>query len=189
MGQTIASSFVWNREADDTNDADDADAVADAKMISIPFEMSETSSKPERKTAEAAGFDLCASEALTLDSTKWVKVKTGVKLGIGAFDAKQALGSNFVVYGAIRGRSGLTAKGIEVFHGTVDSDFTGELIVLVKNTNLEPFTVNVGDRIAQLIFAVALTPELVKVDKLSFTTERGENGFGSTGVGAADSAC
>lgn len=154
------------------------------KMISIPFEMGENSSKPERKTAEAAGFDLCASEAVTLDSSKWVKLNTGIKLGIGACDVKKALGStDYVIYGAIRGRSGLTSKGIEVFHGTVDSDYTGEIIVLVKNTTDEPFKIERGFRIAQLIFSVALVPDLAQVETLSFQSERGSNGFGSTGVG------
>jgi dUTP pyrophosphatase len=193
MGQTISSSFVWKRDPQELSESGDIDAVtacdADASdLVALPIELEDgCAMKPERKTLGAAGFDLFASKKSTLQPTgEWTKVHTGLRIGIGAPSVKQRLGPDTVVYGAIRGRSGLTYKGIEAFHGTIDSDYTGEIVVLMKNTTAEPFEVSKGDRVAQLIFLISLVPNLVPTDSIDdiVKTERGENGFGSTGVGS-----
>ena len=81
----------------------------------------------------------------------------------------------------IRGRSGLAAKGIDVGLGTVDCDYRGEVMACVINNSKNDFTVANGDRICQC--AVRAVPEFTIdiVEELS-KTERGENGFGHTGV-------
>lgn len=87
--------------------------------------------------------------------------------------------------GQVRARSGLALRhGIAVLNGpgTVDSDYRGPLGVILGNLGPEPFTIRDGDRIAQIVFAPVPSVELVEVEDLP-PTERGEGGFGHTGVG------
>ena len=81
----------------------------------------------------------------------------------------------------IRPRSGLTSKCIDIGIGTIDSNYRGEIKACVINNSLDDFEIKNGDRICQL--AIRKVPEIIfeVVDKLS-ETERGEKGFGSTGV-------
>jgi deoxyuridine 5'-triphosphate nucleotidohydrolase len=111
-------------------------------------------------------------------------------MAIGAPEVKKRLGVDTVVYGAIRARSGLTSKGIDVFHGTIDSDYRGEILVLIRNNTNAEFEIERGDKIAQLIFSVALVPTLIDYEKIEtvFETARGDGGFGSTGVKSATDA-
>ena len=84
----------------------------------------------------------------------------------------------------VRPRSGLAAKkGITVLNapGTIDADYRGEIGVILVNLSKEDFTINNGERIAQLVIAKHERAEWVQVDELS-ETDRGKGGFGSTGV-------
>ena len=86
--------------------------------------------------------------------------------------------------GQVRPRSGLAAKkGITVLNtpGTVDADYRGEVKVILVNLSGESFTVEPGERIAQMVFAAHATAEFEQVDSLD-ETQRGEGGFGSTGL-------
>ncbi|GAX86332.1 hypothetical protein CEUSTIGMA_g13744.t1 [Chlamydomonas eustigma] len=88
-------------------------------------------------------------------------------------------------YCRIAPRSGLALKGIDVVAGVVDPDYRGSIKVLLVNNSDQPFTVNVGDRIAQLILERCETPEVRVVSSgLLQKTERDSNGFGSTGIAA-----
>jgi len=78
-------------------------------------------------------------------------------------------------------RSGLSKRRIDVALGTIDSDYTGPIGVIITNNSIEDFVVKVGDRIAQLVITECCTPELIAVDALT-ETARGGGGFGSTGV-------
>jgi dUTP diphosphatase len=83
----------------------------------------------------------------------------------------------------IRPRSGLALKhGVTLLNspGTIDSDYRGELMVILVNHGMEPFVVRRGDRIAQLVIAPVTRVEIATVDKLG-ATARGQGGFGSTG--------
>ena len=83
----------------------------------------------------------------------------------------------------VRPRSGLAAKnGVTVLNtpGTIDSDYRGEIKVILINLGTEDFTINNGDRIAQMIIAPVIQASFIKVESLS-ETERGSGGFGSTG--------
>ena len=87
--------------------------------------------------------------------------------------------------GQIRPRSGLAVKrGVTVLNspGTIDSDYRGEVKVLLINLGSEPFVIKRGDRIAQIVFAPVARAGLQQVDDLD-ATARGAAGFGSTGVG------
>ncbi|PWN18654.1 dUTP diphosphatase [Microstroma glucosiphilum] len=126
---------------------------------------------PTRGSALAAGYDLYSSETLTLPARGGRKVvQTGIRI-------KVPQGT----YGRVAPRSGLAVKhGIDVGAGVVDEDYRGLLGVLLFNFGEEDFTINQGDRIAQLVLEKIATPAVVQVESLE-ATERGEGGFGHTG--------
>jgi dUTP pyrophosphatase len=120
-----------------------------------------------------AGADLRSTQALTIPANSRATVATGVSI---------ALPSGYV--GLVHPRSGLAAKhGITVLNapGTVDAGYRGEIAVTLLNTGTEPFEVNVGDRIAQLVIQAVEQAHFVSVSLLP-ETHRGDGGFGSTGV-------
>lgn len=130
---------------------------------------------PHYETIASAGMDLRAhlEEALTLQPMDRAIIKTGlfIELPIG-YEAQ------------VRPRSGLAVKkGITVLNapGTVDADYRGEIGVILVNLSNEPFTIENGERIAQLVIAQHARAEWLEVEELS-TTDRGAGGFGSTGV-------
>lgn len=130
---------------------------------------------PHYETIASAGLDLRANitEAIVLKPLERTIVKTGlfIELPIG-FEAQ------------VRPRSGLAAKkGVTVLNapGTVDADYRGEIGVILVNLSNEDFTIENGERVAQLVIAKHERAEWVEVESLS-ETERGEGGFGSTGV-------
>ena len=130
---------------------------------------------PEYQTSGSAGADLHAylAEPVTLKPMERRLIPTGLFVELPAGYELQ-----------VRPRSGLALKhGVTVFNtpGTVDSDYRGELCVLLINFGSEPFTVQNGDRIAQAVVAQAVQVSFVQTDALS-ETGRGVNGYGSTGI-------
>ncbi|AXP80550.1 Deoxyuridine 5'-triphosphate nucleotidohydrolase [Mariniflexile rhizosphaerae] len=130
---------------------------------------------PHYETVASAGMDLRAnlSESRTLKPLERSVVGTGlfIELPIG-YEAQ------------VRPRSGLAAKkGITVLNapGTIDADYRGEIGVILVNLSNEDFTIENGERIAQLVIAKHDRAEWVAVEELSETV-RGEGGFGSTGI-------
>lgn len=120
----------------------------------------------------AAGLDVVAAEDLTLAPGARHAVATGFAIAIPAGYEVQ-----------VRPRSGLALKhGITCLNtpGTIDSDYRGEVKVIVANLGAEPFEVRRGERIAQLVPAPVLRAAFREVDELD-STERGAGGFGSTG--------
>lgn len=127
---------------------------------------------PTYATAGAAGFDLRAAASLSLAPGQFAMVPTGFAMAIPAGFEMQ-----------VRPRSGLAAKhGVTVLNtpGTVDSDYRGEVAVILINHGSARFEINRGDRIAQGVIAAAVQMPLVEVDSLD-ATARGSGGFGSTG--------
>ena len=127
---------------------------------------------PTYQTFGAAGADVCANENGIIEPRQHKVVSTGLSLEI-------PLGYECQV----RPRSGLAAKhGVTVLNtpGTIDSDYRGEVKVILYNSSEDPFPYQKGDRIAQLVFAPVTQAEFDVVDELT-DTERGEGGFGSTG--------
>jgi dUTP pyrophosphatase len=127
---------------------------------------------PCRQTPGAAGFDLCAAEDATIAAHGFGSVGTGLAVEIPERAEAQ-----------VRPRSGLAAKhGIGVLNspGTIDSDYRGEIKVILFNTSDQDYRVRRGDRIAQLVFSLLADVELVETDSLS-ETDRGPGGFGHTG--------
>jgi dUTP pyrophosphatase len=126
---------------------------------------------PTRGSNKAAGLDLYAVSVAEIAPNSRTIVPTGIAISIPD-----------TVYARIAPRSGLAAKnGINVLAGVVDSDYRGEIKVILHNTGSDRFIVNPGDRIAQLILEKIIIPEVVLVDTLDNTT-RGADGFGSTGA-------
>jgi dUTP pyrophosphatase len=128
---------------------------------------------PAYATAGAAGMDVVAAEALTLAPGARAAVATGFAL---------AIPDGYEVQ--VRPRSGLALKqGVTCLNapGTIDSDYRGEVKVILANLGSDPFPIARGDRIAQLVPAPVLRATLVEVDALD-ATERGAGGFGSTGI-------
>ncbi|MCG8492545.1 MAG: dUTP diphosphatase [Sneathiellales bacterium] len=134
---------------------------------------------PSYETADSAGMDLRAAvaEAITIEPGKRALVPTGLKMALPrGYEAQ------------IRPRSGLALKkGITLPNtpGTIDADYRGELGIILMNLGEEPFVIERGDRIAQMVVAPVTVATWVEVDDLD-ETERGEGGFGSTGVAAGE---
>lgn len=134
---------------------------------------------PSKQTLGSAGFDIRANLlqadrelGVSLSVGEIVAIPTGIMLAM----------PDYVVCD-LRSRSGLAQNfGIVVLNspGTIDSDFRGEITVLLINHGREGQTINHGDRVAQLVFLQALAPELIQVTELDRTV-RGKDGFGSTG--------
>lgn len=131
---------------------------------------------PRYETAGSAGMDLRAalpeSEPVTLQPGEWRLIPTGLSIALPqGYEAQ------------IRPRSGLAAKhAITCVNtpGTVDSDYRGEMRVNLINHGREPFTIQRGERIAQMVIAPVIQAVWDQVDALD-ETERGAGGFGSTG--------
>lgn len=136
-----------------------------------PIDATSASKLPVMATAGAAGRDLYAAYDSFISPGKTAKVTTGYNVEVPEGYELQ-----------IRSRSGLAAKGIVVANspGTVDSDYRGELCVLLTNNSGFTFDIKAGDRIAQCLLAEVPTWDVEEVDYLSGTA-RGLNGFGSTG--------
>ncbi len=129
---------------------------------------------PEYMTELAAGLDICAllEQSLFLEPGQRCLVPTGLAFAIPAGYEIQ-----------VRPRSGLAIKhGIALVNspGTIDADYRGEVSIILINHGLESFTINSGDRIAQLVVAPVSQADLVEVSELS-DTKRGVGGFGHTG--------
>ncbi len=129
---------------------------------------------PSRATSESAGYDLCAAvqHDLVLAPGDRVLVPTGYRIAIPPG-----------YEGQIRPRSGLAlSHGILVPNapGTIDSDYRGELRVILLNAGEKSHSIRRGDRIAQLVIAPVTTAEFCECDQLE-STDRGERGFGHSG--------
>jgi dUTP pyrophosphatase len=130
---------------------------------------------PRYESAGAAGADVraCLEEPVIMAPMQRVRISTGLVLEIPrGYEAQ------------IRPRSGLASRaGLTVLNspGTIDSDYRGELEIILVNLGSGPFTVNDGDRIAQIVIAPAVQAAMTEAAFVS-DTDRGSGGFGSTGI-------
>ncbi|MCB0826691.1 MAG: dUTP diphosphatase [Armatimonadetes bacterium] len=128
---------------------------------------------PKYETEGAAGMDLRSIEAVALGPLERRLVRTGLRIAVPkGYEAQ------------IRPRSGLALKrGISMVNtpGTIDSDYRGEVGVILINLSQETVELDAGERIAQMVIAPVAQAKLVAVDELD-QTQRGEGGFGSTGI-------
>ena len=130
---------------------------------------------PKYQSKGASGFDFHSTEDVVIMPGETVMVSTGLAFEIPSGKEIQ-----------IRPRSGMSAKTkIRVSNspGTIDSDFLGEVKILLDNIGTMPYTVKIGDRIAQGVVAdVIQVSEFQEVEEFDIVTERGDKGFGSSGV-------
>ncbi|MDB2354681.1 dUTP diphosphatase [Flavobacteriaceae bacterium] len=130
---------------------------------------------PHYETTSSAGMDLKAfiDKPVILNSLERKIIKTGLYISLPkGFEAQ------------VRSRSGLSIKhGLCVLNspGTIDADYRGEVGIILINLSQEPYTINNGDRIAQLVIASHEQAQWIEVNELPKTV-RGINGFGSTGI-------
>jgi len=134
---------------------------------------------PTRATPGSAGFDLYAVEDATIErgTRRWVSTGVALELPTGMY-------ARFVQ------RSGVSTAGIDLGAGLIDSDYQGQIKVLLINNNKvspsekdnEPFEVKKGARIAQMVIAEYWMGALKETTEVPEPTERGDKGFGSTGV-------
>lgn len=127
---------------------------------------------PTKATEGSAGWDLYALEDFTIYDHSTKLIKTGITLDIPKGWEAQ-----------VRSRSGLALNNIMVANspGTIDSDYTGEICVILRNSSIMHKHFQAGDRIAQIVFQRIPPVELVEVSAIDKQTQRGEGGFGSTG--------
>jgi len=128
-----------------------------------------------KATPYSSGWDLPAllGKDITLYPKEIKLIPTGITIELPPYMEAQ-----------VRPRSGLALKhGITVLNspGTIDSDYRGEIGVILINHSRNPFTIRPGDRIAQLVFSEVTKVHLTKVEDISRLTGRGEGGFGSSG--------
>lgn len=144
-------------------------------MVKIKIVNRGSQQLPAYATPQSAGMDLRANiaEPITLQPMERCIIPTGLYIALPeGYEAQ------------VRPRSGLALKhGITVLNspGTIDADYRGELGVLLINLSTEPFVIEAGERIAQMVIARHEQGEFVLVDELD-KTERGEGGYGHTGV-------
>ena len=144
-------------------------------MKNLPVKLLRANAKiPARKTAGSVGFDVaaCLNEEVVVEPGEMRMISSGFAV---------ALEPGYAAF--IYARSGLGIKhGMIPANcvGVIDSDYRGEVIVALKNTSEKPFTVNDGDRIAQMVITVCEMPEPIICKELNETL-RGGGGFGSTG--------
>ncbi len=130
---------------------------------------------PVYSSKNASGADLKADieDTKTVNPGERILIPTGIRMEIPeGYEAQ------------VRSRSGLSINhGIAVLNspGTIDSDYRGEIKVILVNLSDEPFRINRGDRIAQVVFAPVIQAEFIEKLELQ-TSERGVGGFGSTGI-------
>lgn len=137
--------------------------------------LNENAILPKRATAESAGYDLsaCLDKPLEVKSGETVKVPTGISVAVEGIDKCVLL---------IYARSSLATKfGLAPANcvGVVDTDYRGEVLVALHNHSDKAYTIEPGERVAQLVVTPIFTPEVEERDELS-ETERGTGGFGST---------
>lgn len=144
------------------------------KVLLKFLKLDENAIIPSYQTEGAAGMDLCAfiDKPITLKPLERKLIPTGLKMELPkGYEAQ------------VRPRSGMSIKhGITLINcvGTIDEDYRGEICIPAVNLSTEDFTINNGDRIAQMVISPVTKANVKVVTEIS-NTERGEGGFGSTG--------
>ncbi len=139
--------------------------------MEIKIKLLDGAKMPKRMTDGAVGYDLFSNETCVIGAGETRIVATGVSVELPDCYEMQ-----------IRPRSGLSAKyDILQILGTIDSDYRGNIGIIIKNIGKEGFAIGAGDRIAQAVFNKVELPLLIEVDEIG-ETKRGSGGFGHTGI-------
>ena len=144
--------------------------------VDLPYTSDDPLVKLKYSYITDSGFDLYSTKDILIEGFGRALVPTGIRFDIG---------EGFEIQ--VRSKSGLALKqGLMVLNspGTVDEGYTGEVQVIIFNTNKEPFQITKGMKVAQAVLSKCFSGRvvnLVKVDKIN-DKDRGDNGFGSTGI-------
>lgn len=139
-------------------------------VLRVPFVVDVDGYPPKKTHDSDAGWDICAAGHEHLFSGSITLVSTGLSMNIPPG-----------VYGQLLTRSSMASKGLIVVGGVIDAGYTGEIVVMLANFGPLKQYVNQGDKIAQLVFLPVPRVTWVQVETLE-ATERGNAGFGSSGV-------
>ena len=175
-GDNEALESLQNEMGFNMNDFEDFLANGLTKKIISYKKLSVDTMTPQYAYNMDSGFDLYSTEDMVLPPFGRALVPTGIRFDIG---------EGFEIQ--VRSKSGLALKqGLMVLNspGTVDEGYTGEVQVIIFNTNKEPFQITKGMKVAQAVLSKCFSGRvvnLVKVDKIN-DKDRGDNGFGSTGI-------
>ena len=173
--EVIDENNPYTQEDFDKEFATNTFDFEDSKMTML-FCNKSTNPNPEYATDGSSGFDLRANleEPIIMKPFKRAIIPTGLYFEIP---------DNLEIQ--VRSRSGLAVRnGITILTGTVDADYRGEVRVILINLGEEDFVINHGDRIAQAVVAPVVSKrllDLTEIDNIDTNTNRGANGFGSTG--------
>ncbi len=140
-----------------------------AKMLMRIKKLDKNAKTPVHSSEEAAGFDLHALHDVVVEPKSTTIIPTGICLEIPSG-----------YYVKLAGRSGLATKGITPLGGVIDSDYRGEIKVILHNLSAEPHKVNSGDRVAQGVLIPIVQAAFEEADELS-ETKRNDKGLGSSG--------
>jgi len=146
--------------------------MSDVPSIKVPVQLEEGATLPQYQTAGAAGMDVTCTHDVVLQPGERASVGTGLRVMIPEGYEIQ-----------VRPRSGLAIRhGLTMVNspGTIDSDFRGEIKIILINLGQNVVTLSKGDRVAQFVLAPVVTAHPIAVEQLD-DTPRGESGFGSTG--------
>lgn len=128
----------------------------------------ESARKPCKGTKESVGFDVYSPIDITLGAKQVSKIPLRLKLVLPPW-----------LWVQILDRSSMGKNGLTVFGGVIDPDYSGEISVMIYNTNDYEYHVSKGDRVAQMVFHYAITPNMINQEIVYKV--RNEGGFGSTG--------
>jgi len=167
---TVTTSNKLSKMANTSeSSASDAPKIAPVNSLLVK-RLSEKATLPKRGSALAAGYDLYSAEQKVIPARGKALVDTQISIAV-------PVGT----YGRVAPRSGLASKFmIDTGAGVIDADYRGVVFVLLFNHSEKDFTVEIGDRVAQLIIEKIQTPDVLEVQDLEETL-RGSGGFGSTG--------
>ena len=146
----------------------------DEIVVNISFDKTEDfkSKIPIKMYSNSADYDLFAGESVTVLKWSRASVNTNIR-----FDIPKGF------YGEIKPRSGLAIRnGLLAFNGTVDAGYLGFVYIIIFNSSDFDFNIKKGDRIAQIIFRKCHSVSFNYCEEVSFDTDRGVKGFGSSGV-------
>ena len=129
---------------------------------------------PERKHT-SAGYDIRSSEYIKIYPHQQAVIKTGIAIQM------PEINEYFDIVGILKDRSSIASKQIRIGGGVIDSDYRGELKIIMMNHSNKNYEINIGDRICQLLLQVIITPKVIEIKKNQLTaTTRDIGGFGST---------
>ena len=170
MSEELRSDEVGSSTHPSSPDSPDGCSSTETQKVLKVLRLSPNATIPLRQTSQSIGYDLHSAEDTTVPPKGQATIRTDLQLGLPEG-----------TYGRIAPRSGLAQEHfIGVAAGVVDRDYRGNVSVCLFNLGNASLVVETGMRIAQLILERAETPAVIEVSELE-ETERGANGFGSTG--------